>query len=378
MAELYHIPQLRNKTNIGAGNYDIIPTMKRFSVSFDALIRKLQDGQPFGLLSQQTSPLGEMLHESLPRAFKAVFSAEHGYFGLAAPGEKTENTRHPRWRIPVFSLYGATRKPTPEMLKGLKRLVVDLQDIGVRCYTYLATLKLALEAAAEQDVEVVVLDRPVPFGGLVDGPLPEAAHMSFVCPANLPLCHGMTIGEEAVFLAADIPGVRLSVVKMKGWNHSLREPWPDFLPPSPGIKSWDAAVLYPATVFTEAFPALDTDRAGNLAFRVLGASWMDPQRLIRDTAETVRRYGVALREYRWGTNAGVLLSVAEPNRYRPVAAGMTLLKAIRRRWPKPLAKGARDEWLVKLLGGTSQNPADWTRPLATYAKRRVNLYPEYH
>ena len=350
--------------------------MKRFSVSFDALIRKLQDGQPFGLLSQQTSPLGEMLHERLPRAFKAVFSAEHGYFGLAAPGEKTDNTRHPRWRIPVFSLYGATRKPTPDMLKGLKRLVVDLQDIGVRCYTYLATLKLALEAAAEQDVEVVVLDRPVPFGGLVDGPLPDAAHMSFVCPANLPLCHGMTIGEEAVFLAADIPSVRLSVVKMKGWNHALREPWPDFLPPSPGIKSWDAAVLYPATVFTEAFPALDTDRAGNLAFRVLGASWMDPQRLIRDTAETVRRYGVALREYRWGTNAGVLLSVAEPNRYRPVAAGMTLLKAIRRRWPKPLAEGARDEWLVKLLGGTSQDPAAWTRLLSTYAKRRVNLYPE--
>ena len=89
--------------------------MKRFSVSFDALIRKLQDGQPFGLLSQQTSPLGEMLHERLPRAFKAVFSAEHGYFGLAAPGEKTDNTRHPRWRIPVFSLYGATRKPTPDI-----------------------------------------------------------------------------------------------------------------------------------------------------------------------------------------------------------------------------------------------------------------------
>ena len=133
----------------------------RFSVNYSGLRKKLNDGLPFGLLSQQTSPLGEMLHEGYKDLFKAVFSAEHGYFGLAAPGEKTASSRHPRWRIPVHSLYGETRKPTPKMLKGLKRMVVDLQDIGVRCYTYLATLKLVMEAAAENGVEVIVLDRPV-------------------------------------------------------------------------------------------------------------------------------------------------------------------------------------------------------------------------
>ena len=187
---------------------------------------------------------------------------------LFRSGEKTASVRHPRWRVPIHSLYGATRKPTPEMLKGLARIIVDLQDIGVRCYTYLATLKLLLEAASEHGVEVLVLDRPVPLGGVVDGPMPDRTHMSFVCPAELPLCHGMTIGEEARYLAAAIPGVRLDVVKMSGWSHACQEPWPDFLPPSPGIKSWDSAVLYPVTVFTEAFPALDTDRGGNLAFRV--------------------------------------------------------------------------------------------------------------
>ena len=348
--------------------------MKPFSIASDTLANRLKDGLPFGLLSQQTSPLGELLYARFPRTFKAVFSAEHGYFGLAGPGERTATARHPRWRIPVFSLYGETRKPTPTMLKGLKRIIVDLQDIGVRCYTYLATLKLVLEAATEHGLDVIVLDRPVPLGGVVDGPMPDGAHMSFVCPAALPLCHGMTIGEEARYLATDIPGVRLSVVKMKNWSHNQSGPWPNFLPPSPGIKSWDAAALYPATVFTEAFPALDTDRSGNLAFRVLGAEWMDPQRLIRDTEEDLHACGLTLREYRWGKMAGVLLSIENVRRYRPATAGMTLLKAIRRRWAKPLAVGAREEWLVKLMGGTSFDPDAWRRPLAAYAKKRVNLY----
>ena len=343
-------------------------------MAYEALVRRLSGGLPFGLLSQQTSPLGMILHERLSRGFKALFSAEHGYFGLAAPGEKTSSIIHPRWRIPVHSLYGATRKPTPDMLKGLKCVVVDLQDIGVRCYTYLATLKLMLEAAAENSIEVVVLDRPVPLGGIVDGPLPDGDRMSFVCPADLPLCHGMTIGEEATYLAKSIPGARMSVVKMKGWNHGVKDPWPGFLPPSPGIKSWDSAVLYPATVFTEAFPAIDVDRGGNLAFRVLGAEWMDPEKLMGDTSGRLAECGVSMREYRWSGMAGVLLEVADARRYRPVAAGMALLAAIKRRWPRRLAAGAREEWLVKLMGGESFEPAEWNRPLAAYARRRVNLY----
>jgi uncharacterized protein YbbC (DUF1343 family) len=348
--------------------------MKRFSVNYQSLTAKLKDDKPFGLLSQQTSPLGEMLHEKFSRGFKAVFSAEHGYFGLAAPGEKTSDARHPRWKIPVYSLYGNTRKPTPKMLKGLERIVIDLQDIGIRCYTYLASLKLVMEASAENGVEVIVLDRPVPLGGIVDGPMPDGEHMSFVCPADLPLCHGMTIGEEAQYMAKSIPNVKLSVVKMKGWSHDMQEPWPDFLPPSPGIKSWDAAVLYPVTVFTEAFPALDTDRGGNLAFRVLGAEWMDPQKLIKATEAKLREYGLAVREYRWGKIAGVLLSVESIKRYRPAAAGMTLLAAIRKLWPKQLAEGAREEWLAKLMGGVSYDPARWGQTLSRYRKLRVNLY----
>ena len=350
--------------------------MEQPYVNYRSLIAKLNDKKPFGLLSQQISPLCDMLWERYPKQFKSVFSAEHGYFGLAAPGEKTGSLRHPRFRMPVFSLYGDTRKPTAYMLHGIERIVIDMQDIGVRCYTYLATLKLVMEAAAERGIEVVVLDRPIPLGGIVDGPMPSPENLSFVCPAELPLCHGMTIGEEARYLAGAISKVRLSVVRMRGWSHSVRAPWPGFLPPSPGIKSWDAAAMYPLTVFTEAFPALDTDRGGNLAFRVLGAKWIDPQKLIGDTASQMREYGVSMREYRWATANGVLLSVADARRYRPAAGGMTLLSAIGKRWPKRLSEGARSEWLAKLMGGRSLAPCEWERPLAAYAGKRINLYPD--
>lgn len=350
--------------------------MEQPYVNYRSLMARLGDKKPFGLLSQQISPLCDMLRERCPKQFKSIFSAEHGYFGLAAPGEWTSTLRHPRFRIPVFSLYGNTRKPTAAMLRGIERIVVDLQDIGVRCYTYLATLRLVMEAAAERDIEVVVLDRPIPLGGIVDGPMPSPDSLSFVCPAELPLCHGMTIGEEARYLANEIPRLKLSIVRMRGWSHAVRTPWPGFLPPSPGIKSWDAAVMYPLTVFTEAFPALDTDRGGNLAFRVLGAKWIDPQRLIGDTEAMMREYGVSMREWRWATANGILLSVGNVRRYRPVAGGMTLLSAIGRRWPKRLSEGAREEWLAKLMGGRSFDPGEWSRPLAAYAKRRISLYPD--
>ena len=128
------------------------------------------------------------------------------------------------------------------------------------------------------------------------------------------------------------------------------------------------------TVFTEAFPALDVDRGGNLAFRVIGAEWMNPQKLIAATREKLLEYGLSVREYRWGKVAGILLTVENIKRYRPAAAGMALLAAMRRLWPKQLAEGAREEWLAKLMGGGSCNPDDWSRPLSRYRKRRVNLY----
>ena len=153
-------------------------------VNHEGLIKHLTvaGNGPFGLLSQQALSTDGLLFNMFGERLAALFSAEHGWFGLAAPGERTGHEMHPYWHIPVHSLYGETRRPTPEMLQGLERIVIDLQDIGVRCYTYLATLKNMLEAAAEAHLPVTVLDRPIPLGGVLDGPLRELAYSSFVAP----------------------------------------------------------------------------------------------------------------------------------------------------------------------------------------------------
>ena len=159
------------------------------------------------------------------------------------------------------------------MLDGIDVMVCDLQDLGVRCYTYLATLRNMLVACAAAQVEVVVTDRPIPLPHTVDGPMPDPRFTSFVAPCPLPLVYGMTPAETALWLRRTL-GLDLSlhVVPMADWRRGDAA-WdgsrPAFLPPSPGIKTWEGAMTYAATVFTEALPGIDCGRGTNLAFRVL-------------------------------------------------------------------------------------------------------------
>ena len=170
-------------------------------VNYDGLIRALEGSDaPIGLLTLQATSTMSRLVKPFDKRIKALFSAEHGFFGIAAAGEKTHSAWHPFWNRPIHSLYGDTRKPTPEMLEGIGVMIVDLCDLGVRCYTYLATIKLTLEACAEAGIPVIVLDRPIPMGGFLDGPMRKPEFASFVAPVNVPFCHGMTPGEEAVWI----------------------------------------------------------------------------------------------------------------------------------------------------------------------------------
>jgi len=367
-------------------------------VNYEGLLRHLAvvDDRPFGLLSQQALPTAGLLATEFPDRLKALFSAEHGWFGLAGAGEKTESlAAHPFWHIPVHSLYGEHRRPVPEMYAGLSRVVVDLQDLGVRCFTYLATLKNLLETAAENGVAVTVLDRPIPLGGVLDGPRRTAEFSSFVAPLDIPLCHGMTPGECAQYIAR-LEGLDLdlTVIKMKDWSHADRTPWMNFTPPSPGIKSWDSAALYPATVFTEAFPALDCDRAGSLAFRVLGAPWLDVHALQNALADALPACGLDIRPFRYrpqnGLYAdrpldGLLLSIANPHAFYPVTGGTLILAALHQRHPQEIREGARPEWLDKLTGSTdtrlaleSDDPSalfqKWIDAQDAYLPQRVDLY----
>ena len=266
-------------------------------VNYEGLISKLgETTEPFGLLTMQATSTTGRLMRLFPDRLKALFSAEHGFFGTCAAGEKTDSAWHPFWNLPIHSLYGEHRKPTPEMLEGIGRMVIDLCDIGVRCYTYLATLKNTLEACAEANIPVTVLDRQVPMGNVMDGPMRRPEFSSFVAPINVPLCHGMTPGECAVWIKeAEGLDLDLDVVKLDGWNHHMHDPWPNFVPPSPAIRNWDSAVAYPMTVFTEAYPAVDCDRDGPLAFRVIGAPWMDSKGLMESLRVGLDTCGVEMR-----------------------------------------------------------------------------------
>lgn len=366
-------------------------------VNYEGLIRHLTvcGQEPFGLLSHQALPTDGILFNTFGNRLTALFSAEHGWFGFAAPGEKTASQLHPFWHLPVHSLYGETRKPSPEMFEGLGRIVIDMQDVGVRCYTYLATLKHMLEAAANAHLPVTVLDRPLPLGGILDGPMRELSFSSFVAPLNIPLCHGMTPGECARYIArTESLDLDLTVIRMKDWSHQSREPWANFTPPSPGIRSWDSAALYPATLFTEAYPSLDCDRAGPLSFRILGAPWLDVPTTLNDLAEVLPACGIGLRPYRYRPSSGqysgqsldgILLSVENPDAFYPVTGGVIIFAAIFQRHSEEMMAGSRPEWFDKLFGTSSVRNAlrgdrmselfqGWIDAQDAYLAERVDLY----
>lgn len=215
----------------------------------------------------------------------ALFGPEHGLRGDHSAGDKVSDSIDPMTRLPVHSLYGLQRKPSAAMLAGLDALVFDIQDIGVRSYTYLATLGLAMEAAAENGVEFVVLDRPNPLGGLrVEGPLPAEGRTSFVAPYPIPYVHGLTVGElatlinESGWLTSGLRA-RLTVIPMRGWRrHMTFEmtglPW---VPSSPHIPQAATAALYPATgIMGELSPSM-IGIGYTLPFGVMAAANLDAE-----------------------------------------------------------------------------------------------------
>ena len=369
----------------------------------------LLKGRRVGLLSHQAaltadgSTSAQLLHRVLRQRLVALYGPEHGFFGQTGAGEHTYTRPHPDWHILVYSLYGERRKPTPEMLAGVDIVVCDLQDLGVRCYTYLATLRNMLEACAEACVEVVVTDRPIPLPNAVDGPMPDPAFASFVAPCPLPLAYGMTPGETARWMRDALGlNVRLSVVPMEGWSRADAA-WdgtrPAYVPPSPGIKTWESAMTYAATVFSEALPGIDCGRGTNLAFRVLGAPWLRAeafcervthQRLPGVTFHPCR-YVAGVAPYAGKELDGVRLTVADPALFRPVQTSVAVIQKLAELYGSARVwrhKGVRPEWFDKLYGtdrvrlhmksGAPLKPlfADWTRERKAFeaARQKVLLY----
>lgn len=275
-----------------------------------------------------------------------LFGPEHGVRGQAAAGEKVASGADSRSGIPVVSLYGEKTKPSPEDLKGLDALVIDLQDAGVRFYTYVSTMMLALDAAADAGVEVVILDRPNPLGGeRVEGPAaePGTVKVSLVNMAPGPLVHGLTMGELAQLVNArrDKPG-RVTVVPMKGWKRAMQ--WTDtglkWIPPSPNLRSPEAAYVYPGVALVEG-TNLSEGRGTDTPFLVFGAPWLKPEAVIPEipaaglTLETAVFTPAASAaapdpKHKGQACAGVRLAVKDAAQIAPYRLGVGILAALRK------------------------------------------------
>ena len=196
-------------------------------------------GRRVGLLANQASltsdhrPSVDALGEALGGGLTALLTPEHGASGLEEDATAVPDGRDAHSGLPVISLYGPRRRPDPELLRGLDAVVVDLRDVGVRCYTYATSVALLLEAARETGTEVLVCDRPSLLGPRVDGPALESARRSFLAYLDVPFQHGLTLGELARRQARRLGGAPLRVIAVEGWDRGQPDPGP-FVPPSPG------------------------------------------------------------------------------------------------------------------------------------------------
>ncbi len=225
----------------------------------------------------------QLLHDAGNVDLAAVFSPEHGLEGILDVS-KIGDTEHAATSVKVYSLYGKTRRPTPEMLQGLDAIVFDIQDIGARFYTYISTMGNAMEEAAEHDLEFFVLDRPNPIGGLaVEGPILDDGKQSFVGYHRLPIRHGMTVGELARMFNDELKmDLKLTIVPVEGWQ---REQLYDatgltWVNPSPNMRNLTEALLYPGIGLLET-TNLSVGRGTATPFEVFGAPWLDGYRLAK-------------------------------------------------------------------------------------------------
>ncbi len=309
-------------------------------------------GQRVGVILNQAStvgfdPLLDVMARSSNVDLVAVFGPEHGIRGNLPAGVPVADSVDASSGAPVFSLYGATKRPTPESLANLDVLVFDLQDVGARVYTYISTMGLAMQAAAEAGIPFMVLDRPNPLGGTyVDGYLRDDNHESFVGQYPIPLAHGMTTGELALAIKGEawLPGLEsldLQVVEMTGWSRD--QTWLDldrvWVPPSPSLPDAITASVYPGTVLFEG-AAVSVGRGTERPFAQVGAPGFGSTPVV-DRLNGLALAGVAFESTLFtpvsteavpaptfaGLNVEGIRVIPQDETFRPVEVGVHLLSA---------------------------------------------------
>lgn len=311
-------------------------------------------GRRTGLLMHPASvdralrPALDLLLSAEAVDLRALYGPQHGFLGQTQDNMiEWESFTEPRSGLPVHSLYGRHRKPTARMLADIDVLVVDLQDVGARYYTFIWTLLLCLEACAEASKQVVVLDRPNPIGGAVEGTVLEPGFESFVGLAAIPMRHGLTIGELArYFVARRGLDLDLEVVEMTGWRRALDFdatglPW---VMPSPNMPTLDTTFVYPGGCLLEG-TALSEGRGTTRPFEILGAPYVDPHALV-EAVKAESLPGIVLRplhfeptfhKHAGRTCGGVQVHVTDRAAFRPVATYTALIAAVARLWPDDFA-----------------------------------------
>jgi uncharacterized protein YbbC (DUF1343 family) len=305
-------------------------------------------GMRIGLVTNQTGRdrEGRQTIDVLNRAANvkllALFSPEHGIRGLA--DEKVSDTKDEQTGLPIYSLYGESRRPKPEQLKDLDALVYDIQDVGTRFYTYSSTLGYVMEDAAKAKLPVFVLDRPNPINGLdVEGPAADADKLSFTAYHTIPVRHGMTIGELArLYNDERHLGCDLRVIKLEGWRRAM---WFDatnltWVNPSPNMRSQTEAALYPGIGLLET-TNVSVGRGTDTPFEIVGAPWLDGQKLA-SYLNARRIAGVRFVPVRFTPRSsvfkneecgGVNVIITDRSRFQSVSTGMEIAVAFHRLFP---------------------------------------------
>jgi uncharacterized protein YbbC (DUF1343 family) len=322
---------------------------------------KLLAGRRIGLITNQTGVSRDgvstirLLHDAENVKLVALFSPEHGLEGkLDVP--RIADSRDGTTGLTVFSLYGKTRKPTPEMLESVDTLVFDIQDIGTRFYTYISTMGLAMQAAAEHGRRFVVLDRPNAINGVdVDGPVLDAGRESFVGFHPIPVRHGMTVGELARMFNHELKlKLDLDVVKVESWRRTdfFEDTGLEWINPSPNMRSPTEALLYPGIGLLET-TNLSVGRGTATPFEIIGAPWLDGGKL-EDTLSRMSLSGVRFRAVTFTPTAskfadqlcqGVTITITHRSTLKPIRTGLEIARQLRILYPEVWNAKAYDRLL---------------------------------
>lgn len=374
--------------------------------------QNLIEGKNIGVICNHTSLLSDGTHlvdkllEKDNVNVKAIFTPEHGFKGTAEAGELIDNNKNLYKEVPIVSLYGVDRKPGKETLKDIDLLIFDIQDVGARFYTYISTLYYVLEAAGENKISVIVLDRPNPIGGkYVDGPVLESKFKSFVGIASIPITHGLTVGELAKYfvgekLVSGWKNVSLTVINCKNWKREIPNEFNSkWNSPSPNINSLNTALIYPGTCLLEG-TNFSEGRGTHFPFIQFGAPFINSQQVI-EKLNLLKVDGAELQPVSFtpenieamATNPkfentvcnGIKVNIIDSNKFESVKFGVKLLHVLVRLYGDKLKfnnsfdRLAGTDVLKKQLENKiepDQIFASWQSDLSKFNKKR-NKYLLY-